>query len=333
MNPLRLNPFRRLREHGILGMNERNAAYIQEFNPRALFPLVDDKLLTKRLAEKAGIAVPRLLGEIQMNHQMRDLDRLVGEAGDFVIKPAQGSGGNDILVVGGRFGGHFRRLSGVVITRDEIRHQVANILSGMHSLRGLPDRALIEERVRFDTSFDDVSYQGVPDIRTVVYRGVPVVAMIRLPTRGSDGKANLHLGGVGVGVDIATGRTLGAIRNDRPVTHHPDTLHPLTGLDIPGWNDLLVLAARCQALCNLGYLGVDVVLDRDRGPLVLELNARPGLSVQLANGVGLRHRLRRIDRLEHIPEEAEARAALSRDLFGSPLATDISVPRMATAGS
>lgn len=312
-----MNPFRRLREHGILGMNERNARFVQECNPRSLFPLVDDKLATKRLAEEAGIATPRLIAEIVMNRQMRGFESLLGEREEFVIKPAEGSGGNGILAITGRLGDHYRRASGAMATADELALHVANILSGMHSLGGLPDRAMVEELVHFDPRFDPVSYKGVPDIRTVVYRGVPVMAMIRLPTRASDGKANLHLGGVGVGIDVVTGQTRGAVWRDRPVSRHPDTLEPLEGIEIPDWRGLLELAARCQSLCGLGYLGVDVVLDRDRGPLMLELNARPGLSVQLANNLGLLHALGRIDALPEIPEGASERAELTQALFGS----------------
>lgn len=315
-----MNPFRRLRARGIVGMNERNGRYIQGYNPRSLFPLVDDKLQTKALAEEAGIAVPKLLGVVETNRQARHVEKILQEHDDFVIKPAAGSGGNGILVINGRVGPYYRRSNGALVSVDDISHHVTNILSGMHSLGGLPDKAMIEERVQFDSYFDRISYQGVPDVRVVVYRGIPVMAMIRLPTRASDGKANLSLGGVGVGIDVGSGLTIGAVCNDRQVLHHPDTLEPLIGLEIPGWQELVVLAAHCQSLCGLGYLGVDLVLDARRGPLVLELNARPGLSVQLANSRGLRLRLDQVDGLPTIPADPESRAALARELAGiSPL--------------
>lgn len=309
-----MNPFRRLRELGIVGMNRRNASYILQYNPRRRYPLVDDKLRTKRLAEVAGIAVPKLLGVITSIRQLDTLESMLDGREDFVIKPTKGSGGNGILVVTERLGEHWRRSSGMLLSRDELSYHVANILSGMHSLGGLPDRVMVEQRVRFDARFDEVSHRGVPDIRTVVYRGVPVMAMMRLPTHASDGKANLHLGGVGVGIDIANGRTTAAIWRNRPVLVHPDTLSHVVGLEVPDWDRLLELAAHCQTLCELGYLGVDLVLDQDHGPLVLELNARPGLSVQLANRSGLESRLNAVDALEKVPTEACERAAIGREI-------------------
>ncbi len=161
---------------------------------------------------------------------------------------------------------------------------------------------MVEYRVRADPLFDEITYQGVPDLRTIVYRGYPVMAMVRLPTLASDGKANLHQGAVGVGIDIATGVTRGGVLGNEPIAEHPDTDHPLAGIQIPGWRELLELAARCYEITGLGYLGVDVVLDRDLGPLILELNARPGLNIQIANRRGLLERLRRV------AEEADPRA-------------------------
>ena len=38
-------------------------------------------------------------------------------------------------------------------------------------------------------------------------------------------------------------------------------------------------------------IGCDIVIDKNLGPLILELNARPGLSIQLANNRGLLPRL------------------------------------------
>jgi alpha-L-glutamate ligase-like protein len=289
----------RLHALGILGINRRNARCIAAYNPRRLFPNVDDKLITKQLASAAGIAVPRLYAVVATNRDSRFLAYTLRHFDDFVVKPAHGSGGAGIVVINGRVGAHFRRADGRMVTVEELAHHVRNILSGMYSLGGQPDVAMVEYRVHFDPLFEGITYQGTPDIRTLVYRGFPVMAMIRLPTRQSDGKANLHKGAIGVGVDIASGITTHGVWHSDFAHTHPDTGSVITGLAIPHWHGLLELAARCHELSGLGYLGVDVVLDRELGPLVLELNARPGLAIQLANRSGLCHRLEHIDR--HAP--------------------------------
>lgn len=305
---------RRLEEQGILGMNRRNAEFLLVRNPRRLYPLVDDKLRTKKLAQEAGIAVPELYGVIDNQHDVRRLESIVEGHDDFVVKPAHGSGGNGILVISGRSRAGYRKANGLLITKEAIEHHVSNIVSGMHSLGGRPDAALIEYRVRFDPAFSALSYQGVPDIRTIVFRGVPVACMIRLPTYASGGRANLHQGAVGVGIDLATGITRGGVLSNRKVDHHPDTGAVLAGIEIPKWPIVLELSARCYELVRLDYLGVDIVLDEHLGPLVLELNARPGLSIQLADGRGLTDTLRRIEEIETIPASASERVALALEI-------------------
>lgn len=309
-----LFPWKRLSALGVMGMNRRNADYILPYNIRKHYPQVDDKRRTKELAIAAGIAVPALYAVIEIESQVKRMQSFLSHYDDFVVKPAHGSGGEGILVVTGSVNGRYQLPDGALIDEDELCHHVSNILSGMYSLGGLPDCALIEYRVNFDPIFADVSYQGVPDIRTVVFRGVPVMAMIRLPTRYSDGKANLHQGAVGVGIDLANGRTFSGVWHDSTVEHHPDTGGIIAGLEIPHWDEILALTARCHDMVDLGYIGVDIVLDRDLGPLMLELNARPGLSIQLANKLGLLPRLRWLEQMDNIPESVEARAALAKSL-------------------
>ena len=125
------------------------------------------------------------------------------------------------------------------------------------------------------------------------------MSMVRLPTRKSDGKANLHKGAIGAGVDIPTGLTLNAVWDNLVIAEHPDTGAPIRGTQIPGWDALLNLAAKCYEITGLGYQGVDIVLDRNKGPLLLELNARPGLNIQIANDAGLLPRLDLVKR-EHL---------------------------------
>jgi alpha-L-glutamate ligase-like protein len=308
---------RQLKRLGVLGLNGRNAHYILVHNPRRLYPRVDDKLLTKELATQASIAVPRLYGVVRIEHQIGELHEFLKAYRDFVVKPARGSGGDGIVVIVGRAKGLYRRANGILMDEAELNHHVSNILSGIFSLGGHPDKALIEYCVRFDPVFEAISYQGVPDVRIIVFLGVPVMSMVRLPTRMSEGKANLHQGAIGAGIDIDTGRTLTAVWHNDIVEEHPDTGNPVSDVQIPCWERLLELAARCYELTGLGYVGVDLVLDKELGPLVLELNARPGLNIQIANRTGLLPRLKRVEAHREQLADIQERIAFAREHFAA----------------
>lgn len=307
-----LRRLRSLRRAGVLGLNDRNRNYVMRFNPRAKFPLVDDKLETKKLATAAGIRVPELYGVVRFQGELTHLDRLLEPRDAFVIKPAHGSGGGGVLVIDHRRNGYFVKADGRALALGDMDFFVSNVLSGVYSLGGLPDAAMIEYRVRPNPMFDAVCYRGVPDIRLLVFRGIPALAMIRLPTRSSDGKANLHQGAVGVGIDIASGVTDIGVLGQRVVTEHPDFGTPLAGYRIPDWEELLTIGARCAEFTGLGYCGVDLVLDEAEGPMMLEINARPGLAIQIANRCGLKRRLDLIEALERPPASVGARVDFAR---------------------
>ncbi len=304
----------KLRLKGIIGMNRRNIRYIGRYNNRRLYPLVDDKLKTKLLAQEYGITSPALIGTVATQFGVKHLnDILRGHAG-FVIKPAKGSGGKGILVIDRVENDAFVKPSGARLTLQDVERHASNILSGLYSLGGSPDVAVVEALINFDERLAEYTYEGVPDIRVIVFLGYPVMAMMRLSTAASDGKANLHQGAVGVGLDIATGTAIRGVQFDRTRLDHPDTGHELASLHIPDWHTLLLLAAGCYEMTGLGYLGTDVVLDRDHGPMLLELNARPGLAIQMANGEGLR---RRLDLIERQPSgvSPEERVAFAQHHF------------------
>lgn len=307
---------RRIKQLGILGMNCRNADYIHKFNPRKNFPLVDNKLKTKELAILNNIAVPKLYCTIQIEAQLKQLKPALQDCQDFVVKPAHGSGGDGIIVITGRRKDYYQKSNGSFMTQDELEHHISNILSGMYSLGGHRDLALIEARVKFDPIFESVSYQGVPDIRMIVFLGYPTMGMVRLPTRASTGKANLHQGAIGVGIDLATGITKQGVWHNHLTDTHPDTGNEISDIQIPDWRNLMDISARCYEITGLGYLGVDIVLDRNAGPLMLELNARPGLSIQLANRCGLLPRLRKVEMESELCATPHQRIEFSIRHFG-----------------
>lgn len=276
-----------LRNKGIMGINQRNADYVLPYNKRHLYPLVDDKIKTKIRASEADIHVPPMYGVISSEKDIANFKDIIKDNVDFVIKPAQGAGGDGILVIADQFEDYYKTSSGRLLSLEDIEFHLSGILSGIYSLGGHRDRALIEYRVKPDAVFSGISYEGVPDIRIIVFQGYPILAMLRLPTRQSGGKANLHQGAIGVGVDLATGITKDGTWHNQKILSHPDTSNPVRGVQLPYWDGFISLATRCYELTGLGYLGVDLVLDESLGPLILELNARPGLNIQIANDVGL----------------------------------------------
>jgi len=310
------NPFK-LKKLGILGMNNRNINYIAKYNERKNFPLVDDKLKTKKLANKHGISVPKLLGFIEYQVEINHFEDYIVNENGFVIKPAQGSGGKGILVIVKKDNGKFIKPNGESLDYTDVKRHISNILSGLYSLGGKTDVAVFEKLVEFDDVFDGFSYEGVPDVRVIVYRGFPSLAMMRLSTSNSDGKANLHQGAVGVGIDIKTGKALNAVQFDRPIKIHPDTNRNLKELVIPFWDEILHLSAKCYEMTNMGYLGADIVIDKNLGPLVLELNARPGLAIQIANSTGALKRFNLIDNLKNKNMTLEEKVAYSKEKLSS----------------
>jgi alpha-L-glutamate ligase-like protein len=299
-----------LRRFGVLGMNRRNARHVLERNPRHHYPRVDDKLLTKQICQARGIRVPETYAVIERQGDVRRFVELLGERQEFVIKPSQGSGGRGIVVVVRQDGRIFHTSSGQQIPLADLSYHLSTILSGLYSLGGQPDKAIVEQRIVRHPVFDQVAVGGTPDVRIIVYRGVPVMAMIRLPTQASRGRANLHQGAVAAAIHLATGQTFGGVCQGRAVARHPDTGQPIAGLQIPDWDALVAGAMNLAEGLELGYVGVDFVVDARLGPVILEANARPGLAIQVANRQGLAPRLDWIDSLSPEQLRPERRAGL-----------------------
>lgn len=286
---------RQLERMGVLGMNRRNAACILDHNPRSLYPLVDDKLRMRDLCVRIGVPSPDVYCEIGYHSMLRRLPELLGGRDDFVIKPNRGSAGRGVLVVTGRNQKGYLRHNGEVLRPEQLRQHCSDILSGMYSLGGRPDQVMVQQRVRLHPAFEPIAYKGIPDIRVILYRNKPAMAMLRLPTKESGGRANLHQGGLGAGVELDTGMTHHAVQHNRMVERHPDTGAAVPGIQVPHWHQVLAMSRRVAETVGLGYLGVDIVVDAEQGPMLLEANARPGLAIQIANARGLLPRLAEID--------------------------------------
>src|SRR5262249_5053380 len=158
-----------------------------------------------------------------------------------------------VLVVVGREDRGYRRHNGELLPLDSLRQHLSDILSGMYSLGGQPDSAIVQQRIRLHPAMAAISYQGIPDVRVILYRNEPAMAMLRLATKASGGRANLHQGGIGTGIDLETGLTHHAVQRNRAVEVHPDTGRPLVGWRVPCWDEVLRLSRRVAEVVGLGY--------------------------------------------------------------------------------
>ncbi len=283
------------RANSILGMNARNLVFIRPYNPGRAVKTANNKLATKKKLLKAGLPTAQLYGVIRDRKELFNFDwsKLPSSC---VVKPNLGLGGGGIVVCYGQDKqGRWISSGDSTYTKSELRRHVSNILDGNFSMSNVPDVAYFEERLRLTEDFKNIAYQGVPDIRVLVFNSVPVMAMLRLPTKESQGKANMQIGGIGVGVDLVSGvTTFAASKKTGPVSVHPDFKTPLRGIRIPDWDNVLRIGIEAAKAIGLGYAGVDIVLDKQYGPVVLEVNGHPGIEIQNANHLTLRDRLERV---------------------------------------
>jgi alpha-L-glutamate ligase-like protein len=308
----------------ILGMNARNLDYIRPFNRKQAKKIADNKLLSKKILRKGGIPVPNLISKISTVEELENFN-WQGLPSSFALKPNNGFGGGGIVVVYGRKKNRddaWVKADGSILTIEDIKNHIRNILDGSFSISNSPDIAFFEQRLTLLKLFKPYAYKGIPDIRVIVFNKVPVMAMLRLPTKESGGKANLHQGAIGVGIDLATGVTTTAVSGiGKIVDYVPNTRMLLSGIRIPYWKEILRLAVKSQEVTGMGFLGADVAIDRELGPVFLEINARPGLAIQIANLSGLKERLERVKGLKIKSNDRGVRMGM--DLFGGEVEEEV----------
>jgi alpha-L-glutamate ligase-like protein/uncharacterized protein (TIGR02421 family) len=305
-----------LSNHGVLGINARNLLYVKPFNPKKAIAFADDKLKTKAFLTARGIPAAKIFARVETREQLRSFD-FSALPDECVLKPNYGFGGEGIVILHGRDKqGQFLRNGKRPISQRELVDHMGDILDGRYSLGGRRDTAFFEQLLIPHDAFAPFRPVGMPDIRVIVFNLVPVMAMLRIPTAASDGKANLHLGGMGIGIDIAKGVTTHAAQYHHMITELPHG-GPVAGHQIPFWDDILLTCSKIQYITNIGYLAADITLDQQMGPALLEVNARAGLSVQIANLAPLRSRLERVQGLTVSSPEKGVR--IGQELFGEKI--------------
>lgn len=315
-----LLPF--LSSRGVLGLNARNLLYLKPFNPRKAVAFADDKLKTKLFLSTRGVPVPKVYATVESRAKLRAFS-FSGLPEEFVLKPNFGYGGEGIIIVTGRRNGGFVTKGKVVLSEKDLFDHIEDILEGKFSVNGRPDIAFFEELLVPHKCFAPFRPAGLPDIRVVCFNLVPVMAMLRIPTAESHGKANMHLGGIGIGIDLNRGATTFAAQRNALIESLPHG-EDFRGIKIPHWDEILLITSRIQYVTNIGYLAADITIDETGGPKLLEVNARAGLSVQIANLAPLRARLERVAGLK--VASPEKGVLLGKELFGSSAARPTAAP-------
>lgn len=298
---------------GILGINARNLLYIKPYNKKKAIRLADDKLKTKHFLSARGIPVPKLYGVIRDKEELEKFD-FSALPGNFALKPNFGFGGEGIIVIANKRESYWVSESGKKYREEDFKNHILDIIDGRYSIANFADWAFFEQLIVSHGALKPFAQAGLPDIRIVVHNLIPVMAMLRIPTEESDGKANIHLGGIGVGLDIAKGEATHIVHKNKIIEEIPG-IGPIKGVQIPFWDEILMIASKVQLITNLGYLAADIAIDHVSGPVLLEINARAGLSVQIANLAPLRKRLERIEGVKVTTPEKGVRIA--KDMFGN----------------
>jgi alpha-L-glutamate ligase-like protein len=309
----------------ILGMNGRQR--YTKMNPSSAKKYGFSKIRAKELLIEHNIPTA------QIYHTFENLDDMEAVSWEtiqtpFVIKPASGSAGKGIKLIKSKVKNQLIWIDheGQEVTVEELTYHVNNILDGEYSTWGRHHRAIVEEMITSHPSLAKFSHKGTPDIRVVVFNNVPVMAMARIPTKESQGKANLDQGALGLGIDLATGITIHGISGKSGnVSHFPDSKKKVNGIKIPYWNKILETAVKAADAAGFVFMGADIFIDQDKGPLVVELNGYPGLSIQMANQAGLKRRLDRVEGLE--VRNPEHGVKIAQALFAESFADQIKIEK------
>lgn len=309
-----------LKNKGILGINARNLLYTRPYNPKKAVKLADDKIRTKQFLSARGVPVPKLYAIVRENNEVDKFD-FNALPNSFVVKPNQGFGGEGIIPIVDREGEYYITASNRKLTKEDLKDHIKDILDGRYSISNVSDYAFFEQFIIPDEKLGKFSCGGLPDIRVVVHNLIPVMAMLRLPTKESEGKANLHMGAVGVGIDISKGETTFCTCRNKIIETLPDNMGDVRGIKIPYWDEILEISSKVQLVTNLGYLAADICIDKNSGPVLLEINARAGLAVQIANLAPLRKRLERIEGVKVTTPAKGVRIA--KDMFGNVVEKEI----------
>lgn len=277
----------------ILWQNARNLNYIKEYNTPLARKLADSKLWTKNFLRNKNVEVPKTLFVLTKHNEVT-LELIESLIPPFVIKPNAWFWGKWIIVIDSVDATwNFISNTSEAYSSKKLLEHFLSILDGFFSISWNRDKVMIEKKIILDHEIELLWKYWLPDIRIIVFNMVPIMAMLRIPTSKSWWKANLHSWACWVWIDIWTWKLTYITQFSRIIKSVP-WIWDVRGIEIPNWEKILELAVKVQKVTNIWYLWCDIVLDYKDGPLILEINIRPWLEVQVANMAPLQDRLDRV---------------------------------------
>src|SRR5256712_734074 len=184
----------------ILTMVVRNRDFVAKYNPTGVMARAG-KDAVRKLLQPYGIPVAQTYLTINRQGEMDSFRDWMSIHNTFAIKPDRGYGGGGILLLqkGGWDGGYYKNIG--VLDVPPLECPFRPPLDGEDHLDGGAWR--LGGLVAQDSSLRKIAPVGLADFRIISFLGYPVMAMMRIPTSSSGGKANLHSGAVAAGVQIS----------------------------------------------------------------------------------------------------------------------------------
>jgi hypothetical protein len=265
----------------------------------------EHKMIQQSLLQAAGAVMPELVAVLYRGHAVlhpltpharpvppSELERaLVAAAGEYIIKPDAGGGGDNVALL--------RVEKGALVRYDGATRTA-------FSVESWPNRVMLIQRRAEPAAFWRELWPGSINTMRIMTlwrdsEPAPFIAGVvqRIGTETSLPVDNYSRGGLAAPIDTATGRLAAANRRthrDRRLTHHPDTGRRIEGEIIPGWNGIRAEVLRLTAALPINcYVGWDIFVDAEDRVAVCEVNgARSTMTLlQLEGGLLADERVRR----------------------------------------
>lgn len=244
--------------------------FVEPLEYRVLF---NDKYLCILICEALGIRVPRTRGTVDTAHDYRSSIAswlALSPAGKLIIKPLWGEMGRDIVMAEpGAEAPIVRTPRGAIPLSQFV----------------LREKSIVQDVLAQDPRVAAFSPSSVNTFRVVTMM-TPQDEVIIVNASFRSGVAgglvdNWSAGGVSVGVDCPRG-TLKAFAYDKKSNRyaaHPTSGIVFEGFRIPEWEKIKATAIAIQtALPFYRLLGLDLALDREGTPVLIEVNGAPDLA-------------------------------------------------------